>query len=146
MNTNGSYQESRWPQSKYWFDFLIYWLEIKIVISKTDVSVFTVQPRILLFGLSTVDFYDSHAVRINHMSVYIIKSGQCSLGFIDDIIFLFLRDTWQKTHTEYYKHFILGLSLGNVPVLYCCHRTRFVLLLLLVVVTLKGGYGEMPQV
>lgn len=36
MNTDGSYQESRWLDSKYWFDFSIYWLQVKKKKKKSD--------------------------------------------------------------------------------------------------------------
>lgn len=127
MNTDGSYQESRWLQSKYWFDFTIYWLEVNIVISKTDVSLFTVHPGILLCGLNLCRSHGKSdcQVQSSFMKAMQVESMThlCCLGFIDDVICLFC-EIWKRTHAAHQKHFHPGLCLGNMPVLYCYTKNQ----------------------
>lgn len=114
MNTDGSYEEGRW-----WFDFSIDWLEVKKkihlkknVISKTDMS--------SLGSNAGFRFLDPPAA--DHMEESHFQHGrfcrwdQCEnsslrLGFIDDVICLFFRGIWRKTHATYVSNPVLACGL-----------------------------------
>ena len=105
-------QESRWLQSRYWFDFSIYWLDAQKI-------------------CQSVDFCASHAVRINDTPVCIIqlfsKMVQCCLAFIDDVICPFLCDIREKTHAGYYKQHSIQTCAQEMCLCFAAQTTRLVL-------------------
>lgn len=72
--------------------------------------------------ISTVDYHDSHRVRIDDTSegaTNICTSGQCCMEIIDDVIYLSFGGVWQKSRAPHVSTSIPACA-SEVLLVLCC--------------------------